>query len=358
MKKIFVVSILCLFAGCNVIYAKTPAQRLKTRMLQIMKKGVMFGHQDDPLYGTTWKWDKGRSDVKEVCGDYPAVMGFELGKIELKSDTSLDGVPFKRMREEIIAQYKRGGIVTISWHPYNPVTGKNAWDYSGNAVKEILHGGSQEAKFNKWLNIVADFIKSLKTEKGVSIPVIFRPWHEMSGGWFWWGCKSCTPQEYKNLYQKTVNTMRNRGLNNIVWCYSPGAEKNDTEENYMKFYPGDEYVDVLGMDAYFSDSKENYIKLVRNELDIMQELCRNHNKIMALTETGYRNTPDAQWFTTGVLPAIKGYSSLSYLLFWRNAWNNKEENFGPAPEKECAKDFITFSKERNILFVNDIKTKN
>lgn len=58
---------------------KTPAQQLIKRLVKLQKKGVMVGHQDDPVYGTTWKWDKGRSDVKDVCGEYPAVMGFELG---------------------------------------------------------------------------------------------------------------------------------------------------------------------------------------------------------------------------------------------------------------------------------------
>lgn len=55
----------------------------------------MMGHQDDPFYGTTWKWEYGRSDVKEVCGDYPAIMGFELGRLELDSTRNLDGVPLK-----------------------------------------------------------------------------------------------------------------------------------------------------------------------------------------------------------------------------------------------------------------------
>lgn len=94
----------------------------------------MLGHQDDPVYGTTWKWDEGKSDVLLTTGDYPAVMGFDLGKIELDSKENLDGVPFDRMRQEIIAQYKRGGIVTLSWHPWNPATGENAWDPKGDAV--------------------------------------------------------------------------------------------------------------------------------------------------------------------------------------------------------------------------------
>ena len=109
IKKLVLVS-MCLFA---VEGAMAQASQLKSRLLKIMDKGIMVGHQDDPEYGTTWKWDLGKSDVLLTTGDYPAVMGFDLGKIELDSKENLDGVPFDRMRQEIIAQYKRGGIVTF-----------------------------------------------------------------------------------------------------------------------------------------------------------------------------------------------------------------------------------------------------
>ena len=74
----------------------------------------MFGHQDDPLYGVGWNGDSGRSDVKSVVGDYPAVMGFDIGHIELSNDKSLDNIWFDRIRQEIIDQYNRGGMSTIS----------------------------------------------------------------------------------------------------------------------------------------------------------------------------------------------------------------------------------------------------
>ncbi len=335
------------FAG-----SKTPVQQLIKRLVKLQKKGVMVGHQDDPVYGTTWKWDKGRSDVKDVCGEYPAVMGFELGALELDSTKNLDGVPFDRMRDEIVAQYNRGGIITISWHPYNPVTGKNAWDTSGTPLKEIFLGGSQYQKFKSWLGKVATFLNSLKTADGKKIPIIFRPWHEMTGGWFWWGRNSCTSEEYKKLFEYTIKTLRGLGVDNAVICYSPGADSKETETSYMTYYPGDEFVDMFGVDAYQYATKEQYIKEVRNELAIMQKISKEHCKLFALTETGYRNTPDAEWFTTAVLPALQGFNT-SYVLFWRNAWDQKEENFGPAPDKSCAPDFRKFYNDKKTLFVKD-----
>ena len=55
----------------------TPAEQLKVRLQKLLNKGIMLGHQDDPMYGTTWKWDEGKSDVLLTTGDYPAVMGFD-----------------------------------------------------------------------------------------------------------------------------------------------------------------------------------------------------------------------------------------------------------------------------------------
>lgn len=61
----------------------TPAGQLVARLQAICRQGIMIGHQDDPVYGRSWKWDRDRSDVKDICGSYPAVMGFELGALEL-----------------------------------------------------------------------------------------------------------------------------------------------------------------------------------------------------------------------------------------------------------------------------------
>lgn len=335
---------------------KAPSQQLIKRLLKLQKKGVMIGHQDDPVYGTSWHFERNRSDVKEVCGDYPAVFGFDLGKIELESSTNIDGVSFDRMREEIIEHHMRGGIITLSWHAWNPVTGENSWDASGNAVSQILPKGSLNNKFNKWLNSVAIFINSLKTPKGKAIPVIFRPWHEMSGSWFWWGSKSCTPEEYKNLYKYTYNYMQSQGCTNIVWAYSPNLCDNDeTEENYLKYYPGNDYIDLIGIDVYqFSADNTVYQANIRKELNVVKSVGQRLNKIIALTETGYQNTPDSTWYTKCLLPLIKEYP-ISYVLLWRNAWNDPKENYIAAPGKATEKDFVEFYKDKTTLFLNDIK---
>ena len=151
--------------------SKTPAQQLIERMAKLQKRGIMYGHHDDPFYGLGWEWDEGRSDTYSLVGDYPGVMSFDLGGIEMGDAKNLDSVPFIRIREEIVKQHERGGIITISWHLRNPLLGTTAWIEADqkayeaalpylkkigqadkvpaphSTVKSILPGGSQHAKF-------------------------------------------------------------------------------------------------------------------------------------------------------------------------------------------------------------------
>lgn len=79
---------------------------LNNNLKRLAAKGFMFGHQDDLAYGVNWRYENGRSDVKEAAGDYPAVYGWELGALEAKAEKNLDGVPFKKMRQYIKAKEK------------------------------------------------------------------------------------------------------------------------------------------------------------------------------------------------------------------------------------------------------------
>ena len=142
-RKHFIFSIfLLLTSGCFTLQAQTPSDSLASKQTKnlyfnlnkLLQKGIMFGHQDDLAYGVGWKYVPGKSDVKEVTGDYPAIYGFELGRIELDHRVNIDSVPFDSMRNYIRTVYERGGVITISWHLNNPLTGKTAWDPAPGTV--------------------------------------------------------------------------------------------------------------------------------------------------------------------------------------------------------------------------------
>ena len=325
-------------------------EALIKRLNQIQGKGIMFGHQDDPFYGLDWQWERGRSDVLEVCGDYPAVMGFELGGIELGEEKNLDGVPFNRIREELLAHVRRGGIATISWHPRNPLTGGSTWDNKNKTVvKSILHSGDQHEKFQTWMCHMSNFLRSLCDEHGQPVPFIFRPWHENSGGWFWWGKGLCSAEEYKALWNMLQDHLLADGLTNIVWSWSPNY---GYQPDIFDTYPGDERVDLIGLDAYQQrNGEKDFIATLNKDLTELCEFAKQHNRLIALTECGYQNLPDPTWWTRVLKPQIEKYP-LSYVLVWRNA--DHRQYFAPAPKTKDAADFRKMVEDNKILMLEDI----
>ena len=322
---------------------------LMARLQDNIDKGVMmYGHQDDLMYGHTWRVDQDeaeflRSDVMEVCGKYPAVYGLDLGGIELGSEQNLDDNYFAAMRASAIAHHQRGGVVTFSWHPRNPLTAGDAWDVSSKeVVASILEGGSRHDLFIGWLGRVADYIESFKTSDGQMVPIIFRPWHEHTGSWFWWGRDLCSVEEYKALWKMTFDYLSGeRGLRNLIWSYSPGAG-GVTEEIYMERWPGDEMVDMIGIDCYQYSTSEVFIADLANALDIMKKISAEHGKMMAVTEVGYEGIPQADWWTGTLYEALKDYP-LSYVLTWRNACDKPEHFYAPFPGHLSADDFKAFA---------------
>lgn len=345
-------TIAAVIMSMTVLQAKTPAQKLIKRINKIQQKGYMMGHQDDPFYGLTWEWDEGRSDVLTTVGDYPAVMGFDLGGIEMGDAKNLDSVPFTRIREEIRRHHERGGIITISWHPRNPLTGGTAWDVSNKeVVRSILPGGSQHQKFTVWMQRVSTFLQSLKNKKNKPIPVIFRPWHENNGSWFWWGQTLCSDEEYRALWNMLQDKLTADGLTNLLWSYSPNLDGNWTTERFIKRYPGNDRVSLIGEDAYQWGTEEDFISQATKDLDFIANFSKANKKLFALTECGFRNIPDSTWWTRVLKPIMDKYT-ISYFLLWRNY---KKEYFGPAPIQEGADDFRKLYKDSSTLFLKDIK---
>jgi mannan endo-1,4-beta-mannosidase len=323
---------------------------LFTNLRTLAQTGVLFGHQDDLAYGVGWWGEYGRSDVKEVCGDYPAVYGWDLGDIQ--NTRNLDGVYFDAIKLWIKQVYERGGINTISMHLDNPVSGGSAWDNSV-AVKYILPGQSHH---NAWLQVldkIAAFLKDLKSSEGLNIPVILRPYHEHNHSWPWWGSSACTPAEYNALWQMTVRYLRDtHHLHHLLYCISP--QEVSTEAEYLARYPGDEWVDILGMDYYMLTDKSRVVHLGK-ALANNAAMAEARGKIAALTEVGIQNLPISDWWTNYLLAAVMyndQAKKTSWTLVWRNAGTN--QFWAPYPGQASAGDFILFYQNPFTLFEKDL----
>lgn len=331
---------------------------LYKNLKKLLNKGIMFGHQDDLAYGVGWQYINGKSDVKEVTGDYPAVYGWELGNIEHDLPYDLDSVPFDRMRKFIQQGYERGGVITISWHGDNPLNGESAWDTTHGAVQSVLPGGSRHELYKRWLDKIAAFLNSLKAKNGTAIPVLYRPFHEFTGNWFWWCKNTCTPEEFKLLWRYTINYLRNvKGLHNLLIVYN--TADFTTKEDFLERYPGNDVVDVVSFDSYqYNDpQKDNsFVQNLDRRLSILDEVAKEKNKIPALAETGYEAIPYVNWWTNTLWKGIDNHK-ISYVLVWRNQGqfpNGHWHYFAPYKGQVSANDFINFYKLDRTLFEKDV----
>jgi len=350
-------------AGPSDPHATARTRALFANLREVARDHVLFGHQDDLAYGVSW-WDEpGRSDVRESAGSYPAVFGWELGWLESGGATSLDKVRFDRIRLWMVDAYEMGGVNTASWHLNNPVSGGSAWDTS-SAVAAILPGGPQHPKYVAWLDRLGAFFGSVRTADGEPVPIIFRPFHEMGGGWFWWGRGHATPEDYRALWRFTVEYVRDyKGVHNLLWAYSPNGLRDVGRDGYWTWYPGDDYVDVIGFDDYSTlepGSRGNDVAGMAADLAWLVARAGEHGKIPALTETGYQGIPDSTWWTTRLLAAITadpGAAGIAWVLVWRNAnaeLDRAGHYFAPYAGHPSAADFARFRNHPLILFADEL----
>ncbi|KAF0235713.1 MAG: mannan endo-1 [Prolixibacteraceae bacterium] len=324
---------------------------LYRNMMKLQSKGLMFGHQDALAYGESWVYEEGRSDVKDVCGDYPAVYGWELGHIELGGSYSLDSVHFHKIQNWIKLVYERGGVNTISWHLRNPLTGGTSWDVSSKeVVKSILQGGTKHEVFKGYLDKMADFLLGLKTDDGIYIPILFRPFHEHTGSWFWWGKNLCAIDDYKALWRFTVDYLQNeKNIHHLIYTYS--TDRFKTEEEYLERYPGDDIIDILGFDLY--DRGPDYPEALKNCAATVSKLAKEKGKIATISESGGPIATNHVWWTM-VLETIRPYD-LSYFLVWRNPWQPAGHGaFAPFKGSPCSADFVKFYDDKKTLFQKEV----
>lgn len=368
--KLCIVLIFLLISGITLAQQDIPSDKEATKetinlyknLQRLAGKGFMFGHQDDLAYGVEWKYKEGRSDVKEVVGDYPAVYGWDLGGIERQSnELNIDGIPFKKIKQYIKQGYERGGVITISWHLDSPLGNyRNAWDTTHGTVASVNPGGANHLLYKEWLDKVAAFIGSLKGNKGEAIPVLFRPFHEHTGNWFWWCKNASTAFEYKTLWRFTVYYLqKEKKLHNLLWVYNTSGDFK-TKEEYLERYPGDDMVDVLSFDNYqYGDPlKEKWFEVNTNTaLNMVGEIAAAKNKLFALAETGFEAIPYSGWWTETLLNAI-GSNKISYVLVWRNhGYSNdmkKMHYYAPYKGQVSEQDFMKFYSMERTLFEKDV----
>jgi mannan endo-1,4-beta-mannosidase len=332
---------------------------------KVAKTSILFGHQDDTKRGVTnastdWANEqhlpaisREKSDVKEVTGAYPAVYGHDFLHIANFVNGNWFDYEAQIAKELTIDAYNRGGVNTYAWHYANPVSkGDFYWDKSPvEAVSQILPGGAEHNTYKASLKEVADFAKTLIGADGKPVPVIFRPFHEFDGDWFWWGKAHTTASNYITLYQFTVRYLRDSlGVHNFLYAWSPDKNFNSQSE-YLERYPGDAYVDVIGSDNYGDLSDASSPVIASNKYKIISDYGKAKNKVAAMTETGTTsNLAKADWYTDRLLRVLKNQKlELAYTLVWANT---KSNFYTPYKGHAAEADFIRFKTDPYILFAD------
>ncbi len=256
------------------------AVKLLQYLYDISGKHTLTGQHCNPLVGST------RLVVAQrITGHYPALFGQDFG---FDAPGSWDGINFRQqIVDEAIRRHAEGFIITLMWHAVRPTEDEPV------TFRESIQGELAEQQWQdlvtpgttiheRWLSQVDVIAWYLKQLRYAGVPVLWRPYHEMNGDWFWWGKKtgdSGYKKLYRMLYERLVNF---HSLNNLLWVYNAN-ELREVVDTYESYYPGDDVVDILATDVYRNGFAQK---------DYDQLLALAGDKLIALGEVGKVPSPE------------------------------------------------------------------
>lgn len=269
MKKRFlkilplVVLLLAVFSGCahktegavlSNSSASEAAVSLYEYIVSLNGKAVLSGQQESTWMGSA---DYETDYIFEKTGRYPAIKGFDY----MNDD-------FAGVNERAVQWHKKGGIVTICWHCGSDFSGE--WNDSRFSVvydwEKMLTEGTEEYK--AMLDGMDKAAKALKELCDMDIPVLWRPFHEFDGNWFWWSTGG--PENFKKMWQIMYRRYTDYWkLDNLIWVLG----FSDQGEKSKQWYVGDEYCDIIGADTYNIELNNELYKKMKGITKAPKPLC-------------------------------------------------------------------------------------
>ncbi|MFA9392942.1 MAG: glycosyl hydrolase [Prolixibacteraceae bacterium] len=280
--------------------------------------------------------DKNSKFAEKYIGEKPVIWSTDMGFAEDGDTDSYLARP--DIVKEAIRQHKLGAIVTICWHAvpptadepitFRPLPGadpNNLASVQGQLLdaqyKALFTPGSAlNVKWMAQMDTVAHYLKQLQVAK---VPVLWRPYHEMNGDWFWWGGRTegeyTTRRIYQTMFERYTNVHH---LTNLVWVWSVDRVSRDGME-FEKFYPGNDMLDILALDVYGSDFAQKYYDGLMN---------LSNGKPLVLGEVG--NPPTEQ--------VMKEQPNWAYWVVWAGMVRNTNK-----------KQYQEYIQNPRVLFQND-----
>ncbi|MGB2569469.1 glycosyl hydrolase [Micromonospora citrea] len=244
-------------------------------------------------------------ELRNATGQYPAILSCDYGS-GWATNSDITALVDHSCNASLKSWWNSGGLVTISVHSPSPANANGGGLNTAMGNFADLLNPSTEAGA-RWRRLMDKMAAGLQDLENAGVPVLFRPFHEMNGDWFWWGNRDQATfrQVWQQMHSYLTGT---KGLDNLLWIYSADFSRG----NRTAFYPGASYVDIVGMDAYDDNPQTSGIQSAYNELTAL-------GKPFAFAEIG----PDSQgsfdygrWITA----FQQNYPRTTYFLAWNDGW--------------------------------------
>lgn len=312
---------------------------------------IIFGQEFPLSYSSPDNFGNGdidQSDVKDAVGDHPGLHGADfVYMIDQPWHQDFHKAAAKRA-------YESGAIVTFDYHWNGKYGGHYGSQVDDDKILDYVVRNDDSRGDVTWFYANLDRILAIINED-LQIPIIFRPFHEMNGDWFWWGRQMQGGSEtYREAFRLLVDYIRERS-DLVLFCWSPDKGL------FTEYYPGDDYVDMIGMDIYDIGSRKSVTpaKAV-SWLEDAVDFAAERGKVAAFTETGDRVLyPEKRprWWTEQVLEPILASEkarNVAWILTWINAeWSGPYTPIVDSPEESKA-DFKKFYEHPVTLFQTEV----
>jgi mannan endo-1,4-beta-mannosidase len=187
-----------------------------------------------------------------LVGKYPLIWGSDFGFAAAGSD-SVSGRDL--MIEEAKKQHAAGSVITLMWHAVAP-TQEEPGEWRRSVLCKLKNSqwlqllDSTSDVHQRWLRQIDNIAMHLRELQRANVPVLWRPYHESNGSWFWWGGRKGAGGSaalYRMLYDRFVHYHH---IDNLLWVWNANARSNPLIGHYRDYYPGPQYCDILAVDVY------------------------------------------------------------------------------------------------------------
>lgn len=311
----------------------TRTENLKTNIKNFANKGTLIGQMYGTLEGIgwqRWKCDSDRCDMQAICGYRPAVNGYELAGIESGKQQNIDGIPFKAIREDVLKNFRKGGLLIMNW---------TAPNYNGN-----------EDLLEEYAKQIAKYLDTLQDDYGIKAPIVLNLFPLDGKSWY----NQLSKDDYIDLYKKMQDLLDDEDVTNVVYGYS---ETYQPGKNLLEYYP-DHDIDVINV-TYFQNAKNFneplYTKSIQNIVAKALPFAQDHNNAFGMT-TGVESIGDSSVYSQVLLPELKQHH-IAYLMFGSNHGEPSDQHYYipyPGVENKKTHGFMQLVNDEISIFLEKL----